>query len=141
MSARSRSGGATSDSTARSRCSEKKIRPIVEFFELVLTIWRTNSDTIADPAGRHIACSQFQGCKVVRSPQDRRFHLSVASFPRCNLRREDQIWSLEGTLPGYARRTSAKRARASSRCFWGDRRSHLYANSFILYRCRISPRN
>ena len=44
---------------ARNRRSEKRSVRSVEFFEFVLTIWRTNSDMIADPAGRHIACSQF----------------------------------------------------------------------------------
>src|SRR4030081_3316839 len=78
---------------ARSRHSEKKIRSIVEFCGFGLPIWRTNSNTIADPAGRYIACSQFPGCRVVRSRQDRHFHLSAATFLQCNLAGEDETES------------------------------------------------
>jgi hypothetical protein len=41
-------------------------------------------------------------------------------------------------LPGSARRTSAKKTACELVPF---RRSHLYANSFILYQCRTSPQN
>ena len=93
---------------ARSRRSEKKIRSLVEFFEFVLTIWRTNPGTIADPAGRHIACSQFPGCKAGRSPQDRRFDLSVATFLRHNLCGEDRTESLAEIWRFHFLRTTRK---------------------------------
>ena len=83
---------------ARSRRSEKKIRSIVEFVEFVLPIWHTISNTIVDPAGRHIVCSQFRGCRVVKSQQDRHFRWSAATFLRRNLAGEDQTESLTENL-------------------------------------------
>src|SRR4029450_7690736 len=97
--ARSQFHAVASDSMVRNRRSEKKTRSIVEFFEFVLPIWRTNSNTIVDPAGQHIACSQFPDCTAARLPQDRYFHFSAATFLRCNLRPEAQIWSLTENVP------------------------------------------
>src|SRR4029450_14137859 len=92
--ARSQFHAVASDSMVRNRRSEKKTRSIVEFFEFVLPIWRTNSNTIVDPAGRHIARSQFPGCRAVRSPRERHFQLSFATYPGHNLRGENQKASL-----------------------------------------------
>ena len=72
---------------ARSLRSGKKIRLLVELVGFVLPTWRTTSNTIVDPAGRHTAYSQFPGCKAARLLQDRHFHLSAATC-------------LEGNLPG-----------------------------------------